>query len=421
LINKYKSRVHNNTNHTINVKIWCDNEAVVNTINKFINGIPTLRNYYSPDFDVVDRIIQIRKKLTKLNNNLELQIKHVKGHQNMNDPKLTYQAKLNIQADKLATKSLNSKPNKKKIPEVYLAEATLTINNKQVTSQHSKIMRRIYHSIDIRKYLETANKWKGDTIDTIWWSAHYKAINRLNFGKRRIIQKFIHNRLPTNQRQHKYYVYKDASCKMCHQTTETQSHILQCTGCDSRNLIRRQYKKNLQAMLTNTMTTTETHQLITQNIHNWFTGAIAIDAKEIAPVSSSTLLMVSKQQTQIGWNQWFKGRLSITWGTLRNFEIQNIETQTKYSTAEKWAVDIITLTWEFVYDMWVERNKGEYDEKGNPTNRLKEKIIEIVRGESKKQNYAIYSEQQVEIDKLMEISIDNLNMMRMNLKPVSNA
>jgi hypothetical protein len=35
LINKYISTFHNNLNHIINVKVWCDNKAVVNTVNKF--------------------------------------------------------------------------------------------------------------------------------------------------------------------------------------------------------------------------------------------------------------------------------------------------------------------------------------------------------------------------------------------------
>jgi hypothetical protein len=76
---------------------------VVKTVNKFRTRIPNLKHYYSPDFDILGRVIQIQHRLFK-NTNLCIILKHVKGHQNQQKQTLTYEAKLNIQADILATK-----------------------------------------------------------------------------------------------------------------------------------------------------------------------------------------------------------------------------------------------------------------------------------------------------------------------------
>jgi hypothetical protein len=58
--------------------------------------------------------------------------------------------------------------------------------------------------MDMRTYMLKANNWKHNETELIWSEVHQKAINTLRPEKKKFIQKFIHNRLPTNYRQRKY-------------------------------------------------------------------------------------------------------------------------------------------------------------------------------------------------------------------------
>lgn len=73
--------------------------------------------------------------------------------------------------------------------------------------------------------MKVKNGWKENDIDNIWWNVHKNTINKMKVGQRRIIQKFIHNKLPTNERQQRYYNYKDNICKACNTEIENQHYI----------------------------------------------------------------------------------------------------------------------------------------------------------------------------------------------------
>jgi hypothetical protein len=246
------------------------------------------------------------------------------------------------------------------------------------------MLRKIFHSMSLREYLIKSNSWLQVTIDQIWWDVHAKAIKKLSFSRKKFIIKYIHNRLPYNSRQNKYYSYKDSICKICRKETETQDHFLTCTGCSNSNKMRKDYLYNFKIQLENNRTTQEIQQLIYQNMSNCLNQCPIINVKTIAPDASVALIRANNQQMAIGWEQWFKGRLSREWGALKNFEIKSRITPIKHATSEKWAVDMILLTWNFIFDLWIQRNKYEHDETGNPILRKKDKLIEIIRGESKK-------------------------------------
>jgi hypothetical protein len=84
--------------------------------------------------------------------------------------------------------------------------------------------------------------------------------------------------------------------------------------------------------------------------------------------------------------------------------------------AQKWAIEIIALTWELIHNLWLKRNEIEHDVKGHPEQRKKDKIIEIVRGESIRMDYEVYSKEELENETLGNLPIENLNMIKQNLK-----
>jgi hypothetical protein len=148
----------------------------------------------------------------------------------------------------------SSGSNKSNKASIQYADAALYLNGKLVTAEFTKQLRKAYLSIELREYMVKANKWSQPTLDKIWWEGFENAINTVTTDRKRFIQKFIHNKLPTNYRQHKYYEYKSSICRQCLNETETQDHILRCTACTNRMHIRKKYmlETNYQQITANT-------------------------------------------------------------------------------------------------------------------------------------------------------------------------
>jgi hypothetical protein len=129
-----------------------------------------------------------------------------------------------------------------------------------------------------------------------------------------------------------------------------------------------------------------TKQVICQNIGNYLTSENVIKARYIAPDATKSLVKATEEQSAIGWEQWFKGRWANEWLHLVNYDIQTIDFSIIFNTPEKWGIVVISLTWEYVYNTWHERNSTEHNENGAPEIRKKEKVTEHILGISKKWN-----------------------------------
>jgi hypothetical protein len=172
-----------------------------------------------------------------------INIEHIKGHQDCRKKTLTHNKILNVEADKLATESLLMKTIKNTKPN--FATASIMINELLLTADCKKNIRSAYLSMDLREYMLNKNNWTDSTIDNIWWEVHKSSIRSLSTTTKRLIQKFIRNKLPTNYRQNIYYSYKPSKCRKCNSETETQEHIFKCTRTELKN----KYLMNLCLLL----------------------------------------------------------------------------------------------------------------------------------------------------------------------------
>jgi hypothetical protein len=399
-------------NQKIHALLLCDNETVTKTLNKTKYYKPSIKDYFSPDFDIIDEISKWRRNL--YNEGIIITIKHIKGHQDRQARELSDHAKLNVHADKLATQSLKMK--RKQPNTVLFPDATICINNLHISSNYKKLLRKSYLSMDLRDYLQQSNKWTGNTIDSVWWEVHDIALQSMSVKKWTFIQKFIHNRLPSNERQHTYHNYLSPQCSSCNKETETQHHIFLCTKCPKREKLKRKYKLELNCVLDKHRTNQATKIIILQNVSEWLSTQNYIDAKTIAPDASRTLIKATNEQKTIGWGNWIKGRWSKEWASLQNYDIKNSDSGIKYNSSEKWAKEIIILTWEFIHSMWLERNSCEHDLQGEPEKRKKEKLIEVIIGESEIMEYQDYPKEELDKEKLLQLPKENLQMIENNLK-----
>jgi hypothetical protein len=245
-LQKYFIDKTGNRKHGI-TKIFCDNEALIKIVKKMVRSELPTKFHYSADAALLREIIDILKSLGI--NNEHITIQHVKGHQDQGTSVLNYDAHLNVEADKLATRALNSN-NVMEEPVLPHSIATLYINNKRATSNHTKHMREAHQLLNYKEHMKKSNNWTNEIWNSVWWEPHGKALKQLKEGEKTTIQKYLQKRLPSNKREHKYYGYIPAECKKCNEV-ETQVHILQCKGCLHRSNLREEYLKSMGSLLDN--------------------------------------------------------------------------------------------------------------------------------------------------------------------------
>jgi hypothetical protein len=113
-------------------------------------------------------------------------------------------------------------------------KAMLLIDDKPVTANHRQNLRDAYHSIQLKEYFWSKYQWSELDVKDIWWSIHGKSMSCFTINQQTTLNKYIHRRLPCNQRENLYYAYIEPVCYNCKQEVETQDHVIQCNEREER-------------------------------------------------------------------------------------------------------------------------------------------------------------------------------------------
>jgi hypothetical protein len=82
-------------------------------------------------------------------------------------------------------------------------------------------------------------------------------------------------------------------------------------------------------------TNSTTIRVISSHVTAWLNHQTSPDMSVIAPDSSEFLLQAVLEQKNIGWDQWFRGRISKKWGELYNNDIKTQNILINHPTALK--------------------------------------------------------------------------------------
>jgi hypothetical protein len=132
---------------------------------------------------------------------------------------------------------------------------------------------------------------------------------------------------------------------------------------------------------------------------------------------SPLLRAAINEQNRLGWDQWFKGRISRKWGEIY---LQNmIETNQTVTPiiVERWGKKLVQLTFRFVLDSWQTRNDIEHGMDGDPIRTKKDKLIQQIMWQKDKlvfipNNYL----RNLTADQLENLPLDNLEMTAAQLR-----
>eukprot|EP00978_Attheya_sp_CCMP212_P031133 scaffold116596_cov73-Attheya_sp.AAC.1 len=156
---------------------YCDNSILVSRSPSIYRSAPTSSfEYLKVDYDVQMQIIQTIHAI-----GIELPTLHVHGHQDKNtEPKnFTYEVKLNIEADLLATNAWQHHYKHQEYVHYPASQCTLYINKLAVNRSYRTYLCRAYASHDTRDYLMDKFKWDQAQCERIDWYSHATAIKNL--------------------------------------------------------------------------------------------------------------------------------------------------------------------------------------------------------------------------------------------------
>lgn len=131
------------------------------------------------------------------------------------------------------------------------------------------------------------------------------------FGIKASQYNFYH--LPTNCRLNKFNLSVDNFCESCPNIKESNDHIVWCNSA-SFITAKQKWEEDIFNYLSKRHTQTEVRDLLYYAFHHWIYNEdmVQLNQHHLTTVSSE-LKAAFLAQSKIGWNHFFRGRLSSKW------------------------------------------------------------------------------------------------------------
>ena len=276
-------------------------------------------------------------------------------------------AQLNVDADRLFAKYKDESG--QALPIVLMfphASVSLQLSTGTCTSDIPLAVRNAENYQPLVNYICTKNQWTLSQIDRINWKALQLALKRNN--KKRIhYTKLVHNILPTNKVVHRHNpaAQKCPTCANC--PHEDRYHIMRC-GAQSRDNWRAETITVLEHRCKQLNTVPGLALVLVTGISQWLNGQDTMSPKDFPPKYNQLVL----QQNDIGWRQFFNGRMSTEWARiqdnyiyiaslrrsdeLRHTPMRQQRQQPRFRNGTHWTGEYITVLWQQWYKVWFQRN-----------------------------------------------------------------
>jgi len=335
---------------------YCDNAGVITNTNSTQDGQPPRPN----DTTTNDRDLYVAlADIVQQCQPLLLQFQHVQGHQDVKQRHrpLTLAEAYNVECDKRAKEyALASPINSTTLgnPEIEAAAPHLYIDGKLICRQYLPALREAAALPAYCDYLQQKLKWTRKEVNVIHWRALRYAINGIKPNDQRRIVLILNNKLPL--RASKAHPHPGSKlCPSCQREDETSEHFFICQHRDRKEAFT-QLKSNLTKL-------TIQHQLHPSVFTSLWLGLTATRMKmpypDIIPDLPQELRPAVKDQTRIGWEQLYKGRVTYQWA----HAIDLLHPGLPLSGCTV-IVKILTTVWTYLLQIWQIRNQHLHNDAG---------------------------------------------------------
>ena len=291
-------------------KIFLDNVSVIDKVNQTYPLHPM-----QPEWELLEptrRQVETR----------QLNISHVRGHQDVSDPRTPWEAHLNHAADRLAEQAHQHRDNLGYLPPGYTLR--LHIDGTPVTTRIVGEIHRAATTPDLRDYYIRRKGWTDEIIASIDWDGQTKALESFTQSKQRTLHKYIHGWLLTGDHMQRRYG-GTGTCPHCEQL-ETAEHLTRCKSEVQRRDI-------FLDTLTEKMRTLHTDQGLMQMIINYLSDRQG-KLKKVRIDNETWVRQLQYEQTQIGIKQMWSGFLTQTWGDIQA-KIYRADNRQRHCTGNK--------------------------------------------------------------------------------------
>jgi len=173
-----------------------------------------------------------------------------------------------------------------------------------------------------------------------YWPAIRLALRRFKATERRILQKFMHEWLPLQDRYHVQSTSTHHECPSCRQATETVDHFLAC-----RHPARQQIWKELHDSLFQHQTKHDVspifHDILAFGLYQGRQEPTTIQLHHL-PTDLNNLYSA---QYQMGWKQLYYGRMTPLWHAL-------LQLYHPHVNGNHYCTKVIQLIWQATLKIW---------------------------------------------------------------------
>jgi hypothetical protein len=252
---------------------------------------------------------------------------------------------MNEEAHRLATSSLSSTQNHH--ADISPPSTLITLRGECIfMSKWQSILQERAHAEALRQTICRNNKWCDDQFDMVDWAALKGFLKRQNRSSHLAYIKLLHDILNTNTQNNKFYRSSDL-CPHCHTESESFLHVLSCPHPEVSKFRSEQQeilwkalaKLNIPISLVATLKKGLSSLNISESLSSTQSPSF-LDHQPSAPMEVTTLLHEAYiQQTEsLGWDNFFRGRISRLWGEAYFAESM---THQRWANKMQWAARVV--------------------------------------------------------------------------------
>jgi hypothetical protein len=352
------------------IGLLCDNDALAKKVEKLRNSTRSVfpNDTLAPSWDVLQRITKNLQQFKEASS-----LWWIPSHQDDKTPieQLPPDARLNIQADKLAGQFQQQSPHHRHDldpPMIEGARCHLVINDYVVGSKHKRMAHDVLREKAIFRYMQTKYKWTDTTIQGIDWVGHKQAVSAWTYTHRQqsltkspptFLRKFLHGWLTTGRNV--------ALFPLPTSSRSSTPFPIRCNArSDWRNKFRDSLHKHSTAAETDQMLIME---IMLEGIIQWLTETPYPNLRHGMPAQYQEL---HKQEAAIGWDQMLCGRWSEHWRILQYQHLYNTNISCNPRNSEiGWITGHITLIWSELFHAWKLWNQDRHGKEEEPQRQIK--------------------------------------------------
>ena len=352
----------------IQVQLITDSQASITIRSRTANSM-FMTEFLKPDVDVAMEIHRCREET----NHSHLEIIKVTSHiLETEAPDVTHW-RLNKEADELATEAREAVESGRFLaqkPRFLSGARVMCVAQGHLCTASIKVP--VYNSIyarNTKEFLCDRYNWTERVFNLVDWELHYSALSKYSGVQKVTVFKYIHGWLATNKRRYREGGSSTPQCELCSEL-EDSAHIF----CCQNELLKEARRIEFWALKMQLRRITEPEVCIALEAGLGSIGGDEFSRYADEFTTNKILDIAIRDQNDIGWDHFAKGRIARAWSNLEKLEAKSTHDDGARVKINKAAID-------YGLKLWNHRNKlvhGNDPKISKMESRKIQQIIEIL-------------------------------------------